>query len=71
MSAKRQKITVVSFDVCDVKGLYWSSGCGHAAAKVFADGEIFPACSTCSKPVRWILSNSGEDLSPKNAGDRL
>jgi hypothetical protein len=62
MTGRLQHITMVSFEICNVKGLYWSSGCGHAAAKVFADGETFPACSTCGKPIRWIQMNAGADL---------
>lgn len=60
-NGKRQNITVASFEICDTNGLYWSSGCGHAAAKVLADGETFPACATCGKPIRWIQMNAPAD----------
>jgi hypothetical protein len=48
-------IAALTSDRCDRSGIYWSSGCGHVEALSFKDGDQFPPCITCGKPVRWMI----------------
>jgi hypothetical protein len=40
---------------CDVAGLYWSSGCGHANVLDFQEDDIFPNCYFCGKAIEWLI----------------
>ena len=44
----------VSGTKCREAALYWASGCGHADCIQIAEGDIFPNCQTCDKPISWF-----------------
>jgi hypothetical protein len=48
------RVVRVSYDKCDVPGLYWSSGCEHADYQDMKLNDIFPVCQTCQKAIIWI-----------------
>ena len=48
------EIVRVSFDKCDVPGIYRSSGCEHADHVHMKLNELFPVCYTCKKAIVWI-----------------
>ena len=49
------KIIKHSGDICEVAGIYWLSGCGHAAWIDIEAGATFPACEVCGKEITWKL----------------
>jgi len=49
------KIIKQSGDTCEVAGLYWLSGCGHAASIDMKAGAIFPDCEVCGKEITWHM----------------
>ena len=51
----------MSGDKCDNRGLYWASGCGHAAALALGIFEEFPDCRTCGKQIKWIPQKPAEN----------
>jgi hypothetical protein len=46
---------MMSGDKCDMAGIYWASGCGHADAMEFSEYDVFPVCKTYGHPIKWIL----------------
>lgn len=49
------KIIKHSGDICEVAGIYWLSGCGHAAWIEIEAGAAFPACEVCGKEITWHM----------------
>ncbi len=49
------KIIKQSGDTCELTGIYWLSGCGHAAYIDIEVGAIFPNCEVCGKEIVWKL----------------
>ena len=49
------KIIKHSGDICEVAGIYWLSGCGHAACIDIDAGAMFPPCEMCGKEITWKL----------------
>lgn len=44
----------LSGQICEVSGLYWSSGCGHAGCIDIDAEAIFPQCESCHRVIKWV-----------------
>lgn len=53
---KANRIVRISFDKCDVPGVYWASGCEHADYQDMKLHDLFPVCQTCQKAIMWTHS---------------
>jgi hypothetical protein len=51
---KANRVVRKTFDKCDVPGIYWASGCGHADYQDMKLFDLFPVCQTCQQAIMWI-----------------
>jgi len=61
MNNDLSNIIAESYSSCVLEGLYWSFGCDHTNYKQFSQGDEFPPCQTCKKPVDWIFQQPKPD----------
>jgi hypothetical protein len=52
---------VITGDICNVPGFYWSSGCAHPSVGHFVEGRSFPPCPKCWHPIKWQIKNKLAD----------